>query len=105
MSLVINGGVQQDNIQLPGVAGMVASVLPQGTKNKTPEELEEEIELLGSNINMYAGREEMSVSSSTLSRNFEKTTALLKEIILEPRWDTAEFSMAQNRTKNSIIQA
>ena len=105
MSLVINGGVQQDNIQLPGVAGMVASVLPQGTKNKTPEELEEEIELLGSNINMYAGREEMSVSTSSLSRNFEKTTALLKEIILEPRWDTAEFSMAQNRTKNSIIQA
>jgi len=27
---------------------MVASVLPQGTKTKTPEELEEDIELLGS---------------------------------------------------------
>ena len=41
LSLVINGGVIQDKIDLPGVAGMVASVLPQGTKNKTPEELEE----------------------------------------------------------------
>ncbi len=40
---------------------MVASVLPQGTKNKTPEELEEEIELLGSSINMDAGREEMTI--------------------------------------------
>jgi zinc protease len=105
LNLVINGGVYQDKIELPGVAGMVASVLPQGTKNRTPEELEEEIELLGSSINMYAGREDMSVNASSLSRNFDKTVALLKEIILEPRWDTAEFSMAQNRTKNNIIQA
>jgi zinc protease len=104
LSLVVNGGVLQDKTGLPGVAGMVASVLPQGTKNKTPEELEEETELLGSSINLYAGREEMQFHASSLSRNFEKTVALLKEIILEPRWDTAEFTMAQTRTKNNIIQ-
>jgi zinc protease len=105
ISLVINGGVLQDNILLPGVAGMVSSVLPQGTKNRTPEELEEEIELLGSNINMFSGREEISMSASTLSRNFDKTISLMKEILLEPRWDTAEFSMALTRTKNRIIQS
>ncbi len=105
MNIVINGGVYQDKTDLPGVANMVASVLPQGTKNKTPEELEEEIELLGSDINVYAGREEIALSASSLSRNFEKTVALMKEILLEPRWDSAEFAMALTRTKNSIIQA
>jgi zinc protease len=105
LRMVINGGVLQDKIDLPGVANMVASVLPQGTKNMTPEELEEQTELLGSSINMYAGKEELSINASSLSRNFDKTAALLKEIILEPRWDTAEFRMAQTRTKNSIIQA
>ena len=105
LRMVINGGVLQDKIDLPGVANMVASVLPQGTKNMTPEELEEQTELLGSSINMYAGREELSINVSSLSRNFDKTASLLKEIILEPRWDTAEFRMAQTRTKNSIIQA
>jgi zinc protease len=105
LSLVINGGVLQDKTDLPGVAGMVANVLPQGTKNRTPEELEEETELLGSSINMYAGREEMSINASSLSRNFDKTAGLLKEIILQPRWDSAEFVMAQTRTKNNIIQA
>jgi zinc protease len=105
LSLVINGGALQDKLTLPGVAGMVASVLPQGTKNKTPEELEEDIELLGSSINMGAGREEMTVSASALSRNFVKTTDLLKEMLLEPRWDTSEFALAQTRTKNTIIQS
>ena len=103
--LVINGGVSQDKIVLPGVTGMVASVLPQGTKNRTPEELEEDIELLGSNISMNAGREEITMKASALSKNFEKTFSLMKEILLEPRWDTLEFAMALSRTKNRIIQS
>ena len=105
ISLVINGGTEQDKIELPGVAGMVASVLPQGTKNRTPEELEEELELLGSNIYVSSSREELTMSAGTLSRNFDKTVGLMKEIILEPRWDSAEFVMAKTRTKNRIIQA
>lgn len=105
MDIVFDGGVSQDNISLPGVASMVANVLPQGTKNKTPEDLEEETELLGSNISMYASREEITMSSSMLSRNFDKTVALMKEIILEPRWDSAEFAMARIRTRNNIIQS
>jgi zinc protease len=105
INLVINGGAFQDKLALPGVANMVANVLPQGTKNRTPEELEEEIELLGSSINMNAGKEEISLSGSALSRNFEKTVSLMKEILLEPRWDTAEFAMALSRNKNYIIQS
>ncbi|MBK8883869.1 MAG: insulinase family protein [Bacteroidales bacterium] len=105
MGIEINGGVYQDRLDLPGVANMVANVLPQGTKNKTPEELEEEIELLGSDIRMYASPEEISVDVSTLSRNFDKTVTLMKEIMLEPRWDTAEFAIALSKTKNRILQA
>ena len=105
LSLVVNGGVLQDKIDLPGVANMVASVLPQGTKNKTPEEFEEEIELLGSSVNVNATREEMTVNASSLSRNFEKTAELMKEFLLEPRWDTSEFALAVTRTKNNIIQS
>lgn len=105
LNLSINGGMSQDRLELPGVSAMVASVLPQGTKNRTPEELEEEIEMLGSSINMYSGREEISMSASSLSRNFDKTVALMKEMLLEPRWDSTEFALAQSRTKNRIIQA
>lgn len=105
MSIVIAGGAQLDDISMPGVASMVAAVLPQGTKNKTPEELEEETELLGSSIFMRASGEEITFSASSLSRNFARTVALMKEMLLEPRWDSAEFVMAQTRTRNGLIQA
>ncbi|MCU0459013.1 MAG: insulinase family protein [Bacteroidales bacterium] len=105
MNLVISGGALLDRVGLPGVASMVAAVLPQGTRNKTPEELEEEIKLLGSVISMRAGFEEITINASSLSRNFDKTVALLKEILLEPRWDSTEFAMAQTRTRNRLLQA
>jgi zinc protease len=105
INLTIDGGILQDKIELPGVTGMVAGLLPQGTKNKTPEELEEEIELLGSSINVYPGMEELTMNASALSRNFAKTVSLMTEIILEPRWDSTEFALAQTRTRNNIIQA
>jgi len=105
MSVVISGGALVDDIAMPGVSSMVAAVLPQGTRNKTPEELEEEIQLLGSSVYMRASGEEIVFSGSTLSRNFGKTVSLMKEILLEPRWDTAEFRMAQTRTRNALIQS
>lgn len=40
-----------------------------------------------------------------LSRNFDRTAMLLKEILLEPRWDTTEFRLARIRTKNNLIQS
>jgi zinc protease len=105
INIVVDGGPTLDNISLPGVASLMAGVLPQGTKNKTPEALEEEIQLLGSNISVYAGNEEIVMDASMLSRNFDKTIPLMKEIMFEPRWDSTEFSVAQTRTRNSIIQS
>ena len=105
MSLVINGGALLDDPALPGVASMVAAVLPQGTRNKTPEELEEEIKLLGSSVSVRTGYEEITITAEALSRNFGPTVSLVKEILLEPRWDSAEFVMAVTRTRNSLIQA
>lgn len=104
MSIEIDGGYGQDKLELSGVAAMTADMMQQGTKNRTPEELEEAIELLGSSIYTRAGREETSMRASTLSRNFESTIALISEIILEPRWDTAEFTLVKTRTRNDIIQ-
>jgi len=104
MKLIINGGISADRTDMPGVAALVAAILPQGTSTKTPEALEEEIQMLGSSINVSAGREDITISCSSLSRNFSKSVGLVKEILLEPRWDTSEFRIARNRTRNLIFQ-
>jgi zinc protease len=101
-SIVIEGGHLLDDLAKPGVARFTAQMLNEGTKEKTPEDLEEEIELLGANINVRGGEENITVSVSTLARNFEKTIALVEEMLLEPRWDEEQFSLNKTRTVNNL---
>jgi zinc protease len=78
--------------------------MTKGTANKTPQELEEAIELLGSSINVYAGDEKITLSGSSLARNFDKTMELVREILLEPRWDEEEFQLAKQQVLSRIKQ-
>ncbi len=101
-SLVIKGGHMLDDINKPGVAKLMAQMLNEGTRNKTPEELEEEIDLLGATIRVSGGDENITVYVSTLARNFEQTTSLVREMLLEPRWDDEQFEIVKARTVNSL---
>ena len=89
--LTIPGGQLQDPAGKTGVAGLLASLMMEGTEDRTPAELEEAIDLLGARITMSAGREAIRLTGSTLARTFEPTLALVEELLLEPRWDQDEF--------------
>ena len=90
--LTIRGGQLLDPPGKTGVAGLLASLMMEGTARKTSAELEEAIDLLGARINISAGRESIRLSGSTLARTFEPTMALVEELLLEPRWDDTEFA-------------
>ncbi len=101
-SLVIDGGHLLDNKDKNGVANLITDIMMEGTATKTPEELEEAIEMLGASINMYTTRESIVISGNTLARNFDKTIALVEEILLQPRWDEEEFARIKTKTINEI---
>jgi len=101
-SLAIEGGHLLDIPEKNGIANLMTDIMMEGTATKTPEELEEEIDLLGSNINMYTSDLNINVRASSLSRNFDKTIVLVEEILLEPRWDEEEFDRIKTRTINDL---
>jgi zinc protease len=105
IEVVLNGGFLLDDTSKLGVANLMTDIMNEGTKNKTPEELEDEIKLLGADIYMYTTNEEIIIGANTLSRNFDKTMALLEEILLEPRWDQEEFELKKIKTVNELIQS
>lgn len=101
-TLVIGGGHLLDNVEKSGLANMVATMMNEGTKSKTPEQLEDAIGLLGASIRVSASNEDISIDVSTLSRNFEKTVSLVEEMLLEPRWDEEQFGLAVSRITNGL---
>jgi zinc protease len=104
-SMTIRGGQLLETPEKAGLANIVSELITEGSASKTPEELEDEIRLLGASINVSASRTDISVTGSTLARNYEKTIALVKEILFEPRWDTAELALIKTRVLNGIKQS
>ena len=101
-SLVIDGGHLLDIKDKNGIANLMTDIMMEGTADKTPEQLEEEIEMLGASIRMYTTNESIVVSGNTLVRNFDKTMDLVQEILLKPRWEADEFARIKTKTINQI---
>ncbi len=101
-SLVMDGGHLLDDKNKNGVANLMTDIMMEGTANKTPAELEEEIEMLGASLNMYTTSETIVIQGNTLTRNFDKTMELVEEILLQPRWDEEEFARIKTKTINEI---
>ena len=100
--ITIPGGQLLDPKGKAGVASLLSDLMMQGTANRTPAELEEAIGLLGANIYMSSSNEDFHISGTCLSRNFDETMALVKEILLEPRWDTKEYDRLKTALETSL---
>lgn len=103
-SFRVKGGLYLDDPSKPGIANLFAQLLTKGTETKTAEQLEEEIQLLGAVINANASDEYITISGSTLSRNFGPTMNLITEMITKPRWDEKELTLAKQRAISQVQQ-
>lgn len=103
-SLEVDGGMLFEDKSKVGVSNLLAKMLKEGTANKTPEELEKAIELLGANIYVNATDDKLLLQGSTLSKNFNPTMDLVKEILLQPRWDRERFELAKQQVISRIQQ-
>ncbi|MCB7480804.1 M16 family metallopeptidase [Christiangramia sediminis] len=101
-SLEMKGGQLLERPAKAGVSNMLANMMTKGTAKKTPAELEEAIELLGASIYVNASEEKITISGNTLAKNFAETMELVREILLEPRWDEKEFELVKQRTLSRL---
>ncbi len=100
--IAIKGGLLLDDINKVGAANLVSKMLMQGTQNKTPLELEQAIEDLGSRIHVITTDEAVLIRVNCLSTKFAETFKLVDEILFEPRWDVKEFDRLKNETIEGI---
>ncbi len=98
--VTLRGGTLGEDPAHAGAANLLARLMTEGTKNRTPVELEEAIDGLGASIRMYASKEAVTLTASCLASRFAETYALAEEILLQPRWDEKEFE----RLKKEVVE-
>jgi zinc protease len=103
-TLRLQGGHGSDPPAKAGVASLLGELMLQGTRNRTPEELEDALGELGANLDIAAGREGLAIEANGLARNFPALLDLFVEILLQPRWDEQEFERLKSAQLTGIRQ-
>jgi zinc protease len=95
---VEGGELLENGKDIPwGVASLTAAILGEGTKNKTPEQLENALEKLGASIGFSNSSTGFSLYLECEKSNLDQAVKLMEEMMYEPRWDEAEFKKIRKR--------
>jgi zinc protease len=103
-NITIDGGQLLESFDKLGVANLTAGLLNKGTKTKTVKELQEATQELGAVIYISSNTENITLSGTTLAKNYNKTLALAQEMLLEPRFDETEFDLLKKATIANLRQ-
>lgn len=87
-----------------GLAAMTVSMLTEGTKTKTGDELSDALQLLGTGIGANIAGEEGTVSFVSTSQNFDATLALLADMMLNSTFPEPALERLRARTLVNLTQ-
>jgi zinc protease len=96
VSAILPAGAIYDNDKA-GLASFTATALKHGTKNFTKTKLDEELDFIGANVNTYATKEYAGLSSNFAAKDKVKVLAIIKDLLLNPVFDTTEFNKEKSR--------
>lgn len=103
----INGaGPLYEPPNLPGLAGVTASLLDEGTKTLTSKQIAQQIDSLGASLSASAGFGSGSavLYASGLSDTFEQWFALATDVLLHPSFPADELTQYRARAKPALLQ-
>src|SRR2546428_9711201 len=91
---------------VPGLAGITAQMLREGTKTKNSVQIAEQMDLLGASISAAAGFGSSStvINASGLSDNFEQWFALTNDLLLNPTFPADDLNRLKQRLKTQLRQ-
>jgi predicted Zn-dependent peptidase len=101
----VGGANQFEPADDRGVAAMTASMLTEGTKTRTGDQLSDALQLLGTNVNAGVGGEEGSISFISTTKNFDATLAILSDMMLNSVFPADALERLRARTLVNLTQA
>jgi predicted Zn-dependent peptidase len=81
-----------------GYTSLAGSLMGEGTKTKSKDLLDEEVDFLGADLNTSA----TSASVNSLTNNFNKAFALMADVVLNPAFSADELEKIRKRTISGL---
>jgi zinc protease len=106
ISITMEGGsmvLTPDKLKKLGVAELTATMLNEGTKNFTTEEISAQLEKLGSSISFGAGKSSTGIQVNCLKKNLDATLKILEEKLMNPGFREEDFKLAKKQYKEGVM--
>lgn len=106
LSVTLPGGhlLQANDTSKVGLARMFALMMNEDTKNYTAEQMQFELQKLGSSVSVSSSFDGITFNVQTLKKNLDKTLALLEERMLNPKFSNDAFTRIQKQTVEGFKQ-
>lgn len=100
ISFRIPGGhiLQANDTSKIGLARMFAAMMNEDTKNYTAEQMQVELQKLGSSVSVNSGFDAITFNIQTLKKNLDKTLSLFEERLLNPKFTEEAFTRIQKQS-------
>ncbi|MEQ6120793.1 pitrilysin family protein [Reichenbachiella sp. MALMAid0571] len=89
--ITLDSGIWYEN--LSGLSWITAKILPEGTKNKSANQIAELFEFYGSFIEINPSFDNTSIAVYTPKKHFEHVMALLAEVLFQPAFNKDEIEI------------
>jgi zinc protease len=95
-------GHRQEDASKAGISALCASVMNQGTKKHTADQIEDMLDMLGSTVSFSSNRDEIVLNVSTLTKNLDATLHIAEEMLASPGFDSTEFGREKKQALEAI---
>ena len=102
LSMVLKTGAAVDPQDKQGMANLTAALLTRGTKSYSAQALAEELDFLGTSLSVDAGNDATTISLTTLTKNLDRSFALLAEVVLFPSFSQDEFERIRKEIEGRL---
>lgn len=85
-------GSADENAKYSGISHFIEHMMFKGTKNRTPKQIAEDIDILGGQMNAFTGKEATCYYVKTLSSNLIKSTEVLTDMLTESLFEKHEMT-------------
>lgn len=100
VKLFVKGG--QGVESMPGTAALLSSMLMQGTKTRSAEQISRELERQGMNLSVSADEDFIEATGTATAEDLGELFVILKDVLLNPAFSEEEIAKKKIQMKQAI---
>ncbi len=89
--VLLSSGASADPAHLPGLAGLVADMLPEGACGKTSQQIANDFEFIGARLSVESRREYSLLTTETLTKHWSSALEMTAQVLLSPDFPQHEL--------------